>query len=182
MDLTRVLQGVRDGDEQARADLIRLAYQDLRRLASACMRSERPDHTLNCTALVNEVSLKLLSGGQVPAESRNQFLAYVARAMRNVLVDYARSRATQKRGGHLERFQLREALVACREQSGQLLELNAALERLAVVDERKSKVVELRYFGGMSVADTAEVLGLSPATVKRDWEAARTWLYRELNG
>jgi RNA polymerase sigma factor (TIGR02999 family) len=130
--------------------------------------------------LVNEVAAELLEGEMLPGRNHHQFFAYVSKAMRHVLVDHARSRGRLKRGGGFARLELTDALVVCEEQPAELLALNVALEKLAENDQRKARVVELRYFGGFSVDEAAEVLGISPATVKRDWEIARTWLFREL--
>ena len=179
-DLSQLFQCAQSGDRKARADLIRRAYDDLRRLARAQMANQRPDHTLTATALVHEVSAKLLQQSQEPSTSRGQFLALAAAAMRNYLIDHARGRARQKRGGGRRPLHLEEACVAAVDQPDQLLELHEALERLAEVDQRRSRVVELRYFGGMSIVETAQVLNTSPATVKRDWQVARIWLFNEL--
>ena len=180
MDVTNLLQRASQGDSQARGELIRATYGELRALADRRMRDERPDHTLTATALVHEVSVQLLERSQVPVENHGQFLALAARAMRNLLIDHARTKGRQKRGGGQKKLSLDEALVACETQTAQLLELHEALNRLAEIDPRKGKVVEMRYFGGMSIDETAAALGISPATVKRDWEVARTWLLREL--
>jgi len=155
-------------------------YDELRGLARACFRRERPGNTLQATALVNEVCLRLLAAGGLPGKNRSQFLAFVAKAMRHILLDHARERNRLKRGGGLKRVALDAALVVEEEPSLDLLALDEALERLAVVDARKAEVVELRYFGGMSVEEVAEHLHVSPTTVKRDWEVARTWLQEEL--
>lgn len=179
-DLSQLFQSAQTGDRQARADLIRRAYDDLRRLARAQMANQRPDHTLTATALVHEVSAKLLQQSQEPSTSRGQFLALAAVAMRNFLIDHARGKARQKRGGGQRPLHLEEACVAAEDQPDELLELHEALGRLADVDQRRSRVVELRYFGGMSIDETAQVLEVSPATVKRDWQVARMWLFSEL--
>lgn len=155
-------------------------YDQLRALAAAHMRDERPDHTLTATALVHEVSLKLLEGVNVKAANQGQFLALAAKAMRNLLIDHARARGRQKRGGDQERLTLDESLAACQERNQELIDLDEALERFSKIDSRKGQVVELRYFGGLSVEETAEILEVSPATIKRDWEVAKAWLLREL--
>ncbi len=180
MDLTLELQRAERGDREARAKIIQAAYEDLRKLAAAKMSDQRLDHTLTSTALVHEVSIKILDDSQVPVANRGQFFAYASKAMRNVLIDHARTRGRQKRGGDRSRFTFDEAVIACREQRDDLLALNDALESLAEIDPRKAQVVEMRYFGGMSNQEIAEALETSLATVKRDWTVAKTWLMREL--
>ncbi len=180
MNVTQLLERATQGDSDARGELLRATYDQLRTLAVARMRDERPDHTLTATALVHEVSLQLLAKSDLSAQNRGQFLALAAKAMRNLLVDHARARGRQKRGGGRQKLALDEALVACQEENQDLLELDEALRRFSQLDTRKSQVVELRYFGGLSIEQTAEVLGISPATVKRDWKVARAWLLREL--
>ena len=180
MDLTQLLQRANAGNDDARAEIVQLAYDDLRRLATAYMKRERQDHSLGATALVNEVAMRLLGDGEVPEQNRDQFLAFVAKAMRNLLIDHARTKGRQKRGGDRERVAFEDAVAASVSQSEDLLELNDALTRLSEVDPRKAKVVEMRYFGGMTIPEVAAALQISPATVKRDWEVARTWLYNEM--
>jgi RNA polymerase sigma-70 factor (ECF subfamily) len=180
MNVTQLLERATEGDSYARKELIQATYEQLRMIAAARMRSERPDHTLTATALVHEVSLQLLAQSDLTAHNRQQFLALAAKAMRNLLVDHARTRGRQKRGGGMQKLCLEEALVAAEEVDPDLVELDQALERFSEIDSRKSQVVELRYFGGLSIQETAEALGISPATVKRDWDVARTWLLREL--
>jgi RNA polymerase sigma factor (TIGR02999 family) len=180
MNVTQLFAQATHGDANARSELIRTAYDKLRALAAARMRQERPDHTLTATALVHEVSLQLLQQSDLTVESQGQFLAFAAKAMRNLLVDHARARGRQKRGGGRQKLSLDEALVPDEEQNRQLVDLNEALQRFSQLDARKGQVVELRYFGGLSIPETAEILGVSPATVKRDWEVARAWLLREL--
>lgn len=181
LDLSELLQNAKQGDGNARADLVRVAYDDLRRLAKRQMQNERLDHTLTATALVHEVSARLLEQSQVPSQSRGEFLAYAATAMRNMLIDHARSKRSNKRGGQVKKIQLEEAFTAAEEQPEQLLELDDALKRLAQFDERRSQVVEMRYFAGMSIDEIASALDTSPATVKRDWNVAKMWLARELS-
>lgn len=180
MNVTQLLTQASHGDADARGELIRTAYGKLRALAAARMRQERPDHTLTATALVHEVSLQLLEESSLPFDNQGQLLAFAAKAMRNLLVDHARARRRQKRGGDQQKFSLDEALAPGEEQNEDLVALDEALERFSQLDARKSQVVELRYFGGLSIPETAEALGVSPATVKRDWEVARAWLLREL--
>lgn len=176
MNLSELLNRANDGDDVAHAELVQVAYDDLREIARAQMRSERPDHTLTATALVHEVSSRMLAQSHLPTGSRGEFLAYVAAAMRNLLVSHARSKQTAKRGGREQRVQLAEAMTAAREHPAELIELDEALTRLAEIDPRRARVVELRYFAGMSVDEVAESVGSSPATVKRDWSAAKLWL------
>jgi RNA polymerase sigma-70 factor (ECF subfamily) len=180
VDLTQIIVAANTGDAAARANLVQAAYDDLRKLAAARMSGERLDHTLTSTALVNEVSLQMLNDSCMPAENRGQFFGYVATAMRNLLIDHARKRGRQKRGGGRQRFEFEEAVVASNEQSEDLLALNEALQKLADIDRRKSQVVEMRYFGGMTNDEVADALGISKASVKRDWTFAKGWLLNEL--
>lgn len=181
MDLTQLIQKAKAGDTQARADLLQAAYDDLRQLAVGRMADERQNHTLTSTALVHEVALKMLDDHQVPVDGRGAFFAYASKAMRNLLIDHARGRGRQKRGGDRERLSFDDALSMVHEQGDHLLELHEALDNLASIDPRKAQVVEMRYFGGLSNAEVAESLEVSVATVKRDWDVAKTWLYRELS-
>lgn len=180
MDITQVLQTAAAGDSAARTKLIQVAYDDLRRLAASKMANERQDHTLSSTALVHEVSMKMLNDSRLPTENRGQFFAYASTAMRNLLIDHARTKGRQKRGGDRQKFSFEEALVACDEQRDDLLALDEALEALAELQPRKAQVVEMRYFGGMSNQEIAVALEISLATVKRDWEVAKTWLLMQL--
>lgn len=182
MDLSELLQRASRGDAVAHAEIVEAAYDDLRELARLQMRSERPDHTLTATALVHEVSSRMLSQSQLPIQNRAEFYTYVAAAMRNLLISHARAKQTAKRGGQEQRVTLAEAVTAAREHPVELLELNDALTRLVEIDPRRARVVELRYFAGLSVGETAEVIGASEATVKRDWSAAKLWLAKELQG
>lgn len=182
MNLTEVLQRAGSGDADARAELIQAAYEDLKRMAASQMSAQRPDHTLTSTALVSELTLKLLGEQDIPSESRGQFFAYAAKAMRNLLIDHARTRGRQKRGGDRAKFSFDEAFVAAQEQSDDLLALNEALDDLSQKHARKAQVVEMRYFAGMKLEEIAEALDISVATVKRDWEFARTILLRSLKG
>ena len=178
-EITGLLARVRKGDQQANAQLAPLIYDELRRLAAHYMRSERPDHTLQATALVHEAYIRLV-GQDVDWQNRAHFFAVAAQIMRRVLVDYARAAKAGKRSGKLHRIPLETALVYAEEQSGELVALDEALDRLQKWDPRQSRIVELRFFGGLSVEETAEVLGISTRTVKRDWSMARAWLYGEL--
>jgi RNA polymerase sigma-70 factor, ECF subfamily len=180
--VTELLRAWRDGDDGALERLVPLVEAELRRLARAYMRRERRDHTLQTTALVNEAFLRLTDARQVRWEDRAHFLGISARLMRRVLVDHARSRGYRKRGGGAQRVTLTEGLVASPEPTLDVVALDRALEVLEAVDSRKSRMVELRFFGGLSVEETAQVLGVSPDTVKRDWRLAKLWLLRELEG
>lgn len=181
-DLTQLLQAWSAGDESALAQLVPFVERELHQLARAYMAKERRDHTLQATALVNEVFLRLVRGAPVQWKNRAQFVGIAARIMRRVLVDHARARGYQKRGGGGERVPLDEDVLVSTGHSVDLVALDRALEGLGVVDARKSQVVELRFFGGLGVAETAAVLGVSEDTVKRDWRIARLWLLRELRG
>ena len=180
MDITQIIQRAESGDTDAKAELIQAAYAELRSLASARIASERQDHTLTATALVHEVSLKLLESSKLAASNRSQFFGFAARTMRNLLIDHARTRGSQKRGGDRQRFAFEEAATASVEQSEDLIALNNALEQLANVDQRKAQVVEMRYFGGMTNDEVAAALDISKATVKRDWDVAKGWLLQTL--
>jgi len=182
MNLEPLLERACQGDSQARGELIQATYDQLRALAAVHMRDERPDHSLTATALVHEVSLQLLEGAKVTASNEAQFLALAAKAMRNLLIDHARGRGRAKRGAGRERLTLDECLAAGGERNRELVELDEALEEFSQIDARKAHVVELRYFGGLSLEETARVLGVSTATVKRDWDVAKAWLLRELRG
>ena len=180
--VTELLQAWSEGDDVALEQLTPLVEEELRRLARAYMRRERPGHTLQTTALVNEAFLRLTDARRVRWQDRAHFLGISARLMRRVLVDHARSRAYRKRGGGAKRVTLDERLVGSPEPGLDLVALDRALTALAAVDARKGRVIELRYFGGFSVEETAEVLGVSSDTVKRDWRLAKLWLLRELAG
>lgn len=168
-------------DPAAREQLVPIVYQELRRLAHHYMRGERGGHTLQTTALVNEVYLRLAGIDGLQWRDRAHFFAMSASLMRRVLVDYARRRGREKRGGGVSVTSLDEQAVAA-DPAVDVIALDDALERLAVVDARQSRIVELRFFAGLSVDDTAEALGISAATVKRDWATAKLWLYNELKG
>jgi RNA polymerase sigma factor (TIGR02999 family) len=168
------------GDEEARDRLFVLVYDDLRRRAGSYLRLEREEHTLQPTALVNEVYLRMTGGTPLAWQNRSHFFAVASSMMRRILVDHARQRQAQRRGGGLRTVALDEATLPEIEAGVDVLALDAALDRLAGLDLRQSRVVELRYFGGLSVEETAQVLGVSTPTVKRDWATARAWLYREI--
>ncbi|MEM0926254.1 MAG: ECF-type sigma factor [Planctomycetota bacterium] len=180
MTLSAILSKAADGDEHARAEVVRVAYDDLRQIAATHMARQRPGHTLTSTALVNEVAVKLLADENLPTESRAHFLAYAARARRNLLIDHARSKGRQKRGGGRAKLTLMEAFTAAEQQSEDFLALNDALDDLAALRPRQAQVVEMRYFGGLKLDEIAQSLGISIATVKRDWEIARTLLLASL--
>jgi RNA polymerase sigma-70 factor (ECF subfamily) len=179
-DITPLLRAWSEGDEQALERLIPLVYRELHRIACGCMARENPNQTLQATALVNDAYLRLVDARHVHWQNRAHFYALCARAMRRILVDHARSRASLKRGAGQVCLELQEGRAASK--STNVLELDEALNRLAALDPRKSQVVELRFFGGLSEVETAAALGVSEETVQRDWRMARTWLYRELGG
>ena len=180
--VTQLLRAWSDGEDGALERLTPLVEAELRRLARAYMGRERRGHTLQPTALVNEAFLRLTDARRIRWQDRAHFLGISARLMRRVLVDHARSRAYRKRGGGAERVTLDEGLITSPEPPVDVLALDRALEALAAVDVRKGRVIELRFFGGLSVEETAEVLHVSPDTVKRDWRLAKLWLLRELEG
>jgi RNA polymerase sigma factor (TIGR02999 family) len=171
----------RNGDNEALNRLIPLVYDELRQFAHRYMNKRFAGQTLQTTALVNEAYLRMVGQDQVDWQNRTHFFAVCARVMRNLLVDRARSRQADKHGGGARRVSLDEAAIVLPERQIDLLALDEALDRLAGIDPRKSQIVEMRYFGGMSVEETAEVLAVSPITVKREWLKARAWLYRELD-
>jgi RNA polymerase sigma-70 factor (ECF subfamily) len=180
--VTELLKNARGGNQAAFDGLFPLVYAELRRIAAREMRRERPGRTLQATALVHEAYLRLLRDASLSFENRAHFLGIAAHAMREILIERARARVAQKRGGHAVRVTLEDVLFATQGASVDVLALDEALQRLARLDERRARVVELRYFGGLSVEETAAALDLSPATVKRAWTLARAWLYRELTG
>ena len=180
--VTELLRAWSDGDDGALERLMPIVEAELRRLARKYMRRERRDHTLQATALFNEAFLRLTGARQLRWQDRAHFLGIAARLMRRVLVDHARARGYEKRGGGLQKVALHEGVAVCPEPALHLLALDRALETLATVDPRKSQVIELRFFGGLTVNETAEVLHVSADTVKRDWRLARLWLLRELEG
>jgi RNA polymerase sigma-70 factor, ECF subfamily len=180
--VTELLLAWGSGDRAALDELVPIIHEELRRLARHQMRGERDNHTLQTTALVNEAFLRLVDLQRIRWQDRTHFLALSARLMRRILVDHARSRSYQKRGGGAANVTLDEALVASPERGIDLVALDDALEDLARVDARKSQVVELRFFGGLSVEETAEALKVSPETVTRDWRLAKVWLLREISG
>jgi len=186
-EITQLLKSWRQGDSAALDRLTPLVYEELRRLARNYMRKEHPRHTLQATALVNEAFLRLVDAREVDWQDRTHFFAVSARTMRRVLVDAARSKAALKRGGHVQRVEHSSAVnldhfpAAGSDIPSQLCALDDALETLARIDPRRAQVIELRYFGGLTVEETGQVLKISPQSVMRDWKLARAWLARELS-
>jgi RNA polymerase sigma factor (TIGR02999 family) len=181
-EITELLERFRSGDRDAESRLVSLVYAELRRMALVCLNHERPDHTLQPTALVHETFLRLAKGNQPQWEDRVHFFAVAGRLMRQILVDYARRHQAGKRGGARERIPLGEDLTFAEDKSHQLLSLDEALGRLAKQDERQSRIVEMKFFAGLNIEEMAEVLQISPRTVKREWTMARAWLHREMAG
>jgi RNA polymerase sigma-70 factor, ECF subfamily len=179
-DVTALLGELTKGNPEAGPKLIPLVYSELRRMAAGYMRRERTGHTLQATALVHEAYLKLLGQRSVDWQNRAHFFGIAAQVMRRILIDHARGHVRDKRGGGREAVPLDEALVFSPERSKDFLVLDSALDRLAEVDPRQARIVELRFFGGLTVEETAEVLSVSPKTVKRDWSVAKAWLHGEL--
>jgi RNA polymerase sigma factor (TIGR02999 family) len=180
-NVTELLIAWSGGDQSVLETLTPLVHDELRRLAHHYMNGERPGHTLQTTALVNEAYLKLIDQKRVKFQNRTQFFALSATLMRHILVDHARSRQYLKRGGGAQRVSLDKALTVGGDRDEDLVALDAALVRLAAVDVRKSKVIELRFFGGLSVEETAEALDVSAVTVMREWRMAKAWLYHSLS-
>jgi len=178
--VTQLLQAWSEGDEDALQQLMPVVYQELHRLAQRYMAHERPEHTLQATALVNEAYMRLVGSTPGQWHSRAHFFAVSARVMRRILVDWARSHQSQKRASGVPALELQEQLAAIGESEPSLAAIDDALNALASVDARKSQVIELRFFGGLSVKETAEVLKVSEETVHRDWRLAKSWLRREL--
>ena len=180
-EITELLQAWRQGNESALEKLTPQVYRELHRAAKGCMRAERDGHTLQTTALINELYLRLSDLKEIDWQNRAHFFALCARQMRRILTDQARARQSHKRGGGAQPISLDAAPTVSTRPQPQLLAIDAALKALAKVDSRKSQVVELRFFGGLNVEETAEVLKVSPDTVVRDWKLARAWLLRELS-
>jgi RNA polymerase sigma factor (TIGR02999 family) len=179
--VTDLLTRWSEGDDAVLAELTPLVYEELRRLAHRQMGAERTDHTLQTTALVSEAYLRLADQTNPRWQNRAHFFAVAARAMRQILVSYARSQRAEKRGGGALKIELDEAALVSPEESKQIVDLHEALETLATLDSRKAQVVELKYFGGLNYDEMAEVLKISRITVRRDWEFAKVWLYTELH-
>jgi len=180
-DVTNLLFQLKNGNRDAESKLVPLVYGELRRLAGRYMRAERPGHTLQATALVHEAYLRLVGNKDVDWQSRAHFFGVAPSLMRRILVDHARAKLSKKRGGEEQKVSLDEAVLIQPKSPVRLLALDEALERLAKRDPRQARIVDLRYFGGLSEEETAEVLGISTRTVKRDWNVARAWLYQQLN-
>jgi RNA polymerase sigma-70 factor (ECF subfamily) len=180
-EVTQLLLDWSRGDQAALDKLMPLVYGELRRMANRYMRREHVGHTLQTTALINEAYLRLIEQQRVQWHNRAHFFAISAKLMRRILVDHARSHTRAKRGGGVLKVSLNEAVVPSKERAAELVALDDALMRLATIDPRKSQVVELRFFGGLSVEETAEVLKVTPMTVTRDWKTAKAWLHRELS-
>lgn len=179
-EITRALSELSAGDPEALDRLLPVVYENLRAIARRELRRERVDHTLNATALVHEAYLRLVELDRITWESRAHFFGAAAQAMRRILISYARMKKAEKRGAGAEHVSLDDAIVLARERPDRMIALDLALQRLEERDERQARVVECRYFAGMTVEETGAALGISPATVKRDWTLARAWLNREL--
>jgi RNA polymerase sigma factor (TIGR02999 family) len=181
-NITELLVGYGRGDKDALDRLMPIVYEELRRQAARYLRKERPGHTLQTTALIHEAYVRLVDQHDVQWQNRAHFFGIAAQLMRRILVDHARTKKRVKRGGSDVRVSLGDADVAVKAQDLDVVALDEALQRLAAIDEQQSRVVELRFFSGLSVEETAEVMGISKATVKRDWSMAKAWLHRELTG
>jgi RNA polymerase sigma-70 factor, ECF subfamily len=179
-EATKLLSEVTQGNEEAAEKMIPVVYDELKRLARSYMRRERPDHTLQTTALVHEAYLKLIQQRSLDWQSRTRFFGIAAHIMRRILVDHARGHLREKRGGRQRSVSIDQALVFAPEQSQELIRLDQALGRLTKLDPRQGKIVELRFFSGLTVEQTADLLGISPKTVKRDWSIAKAWLHGEM--
>jgi RNA polymerase sigma factor (TIGR02999 family) len=179
-DVTSLLNSLADGDQGAAARLVPLIYKELQRLAARCLRRERRDHTLQATALVHEAYIKLTGQRSARWENRAQFFAVASQLMRRILVDYARRQERIKRGGRQHKVSLNEVLLLSQTRTDELLAVHESLSRLERLDPRQGRIVELRYFGGLTVDEAAHVLGISSKTVLREWNIAKAWLYGEL--
>ena len=180
-EVTQLLIEWSNGDKAALDKLMPLIYDELRRLAHHYMSRERPGHTLQTTALVDEAYVRLVNRQRVHWQNRAHFFAIAAHLMRTILVDHARSHAYAKRGGGARKVPLDEAMVISQERAAEVVALDDALEQLTRIDPRQSRIVEMRFFAGLTIEETAEVLSLSPATIKREWSTAKAWLYHELS-
>lgn len=178
--VTELLVRFRGGDREAEAQLVHAVYAELRALAAVCLRNERRDHTLQPTALVHEAFLRMTNNNQPMWQNRAHFFGVAARLMRQILVDYARRHRTRKRGGSCQMLTLDEAFAFTKEKSSEMVMLDNALSRLSEQDERQARIVEMKFFGGLGIDEIAEVLEISPRTVKRDWTMARAWLHQEI--
>lgn len=181
-NITHLLKEWSDGDQQALDKLTPLVYEELRQQAARYLRKERPGHSLQATALINEAYLRLIDVKDVQWQNRAHFFAIAANLMRRILVDHARRRDAEKRGGSQVLLTLDDAFAAAEQPDVDLLAIDEALNKLAMIDAQQARVVELRFFSGLTVEETAAALGVSPKTVKRDWSVARAWLRREIGG
>jgi RNA polymerase sigma-70 factor (ECF subfamily) len=179
-EVTRLLKAMHDGDSGAAENLLPLVYAELHRIAAAYMRRERPGHTLQATALINEAYMRLV-GEDIDWDNRAHFIGLAANVMRRVLVDYARAHKAERRGGGLQRVEMEDNLAISPERLDEVLFLDEAMAKLAADNPRQARVVELRYFGGLSVEQISDILGVAPRSVKRDWALARIFLFGELN-
>jgi RNA polymerase sigma factor (TIGR02999 family) len=182
MNLTQLLKSAQAGDKQALDELFPLVYNELRRVADRQLRGERTDHTLQPTALVHEAYLRLIEQHSVDWRNRAHFFGLAAEMMRRIMVNYALKRHAAKRGGHVTRLALDDAVSFAEQREVDLVLLDEALRRLAVIDPQQSRIVELRFFGGLTIEEVAEALGISDSTVKREWRVARAWLYQQISG
>lgn len=178
--VTQLLLRASDGNRAAIDEMAPVVYQELKRIAAGQLRAERPGHTLQATALVHEAYLKLIDQREVTWQNRAHFFGVAAQLMRRVLMDYAKSRQRLKRGGHVHKTSLDEAMVVAQDRVSDLVAIDEALKRLETLDARQARIVELRFFGGLSVEESAVAMGVSAPTVKREWAMARAWLHREL--
>jgi len=179
-EITQLLMNWSQGDKAALDQLVPLVYPELRRLAKRHMNREDPAHTLQTSALINEAYLKLVDQQDVEWQNRAHFFAVAAQVMRHILVDHARTRNYAKRGGGAPKLPLDEAAALTEQRAGELIALDDALRELAALDERKSQIIELRFFGGLSLEETAQVIKISPSTVQREWRAAKAWLHHTM--
>ena len=179
-DVTSLLNELAAGDQEAAAKLVPLVYEELRRLATSRLRHERPDHTLQATALVHEAYMKLVAQRDAKWQNRAQFFAVASQAMRRILVDYARGQHRIRRGGKQQKVSLDDVLLVSPDRTEEVLAVNESLSRLEKFDFRQGRIVELRYFGGLTVDEAAEILGVSSKTVMREWKIAKAWLYGDL--
>lgn len=180
-DVTVLLDQINKGDSSAPEELLPLVYDELRKLAGGYLKNERPDHTLQATALVHEAYLRLVDWQNTSWQNRAHFFAVAAQIMRNILVDHARKKKAEIHGGNLQKLALDEAISFSQEKEVDLVDLDDALQELAKLDERQSKIVELRFFAGLTIEETAHAIGVSTMTVSREWNFAKAWLYRRLN-
>lgn len=179
-EVTQLLHKWREGNQEALEALMPLVYTELKRLAASYLRRERPDHTLQSAALVNEAYLRLVDQNQTLWQNKAHFYGIAAQMMRRILADHARGHNAAKRGAGMPELELDETMAQAQSRSVDVLDLEEALQKLEKLDPQQGRIVELRFFSGLSIEDTANVLGISPATVKRDWTAARAWLFREI--